>query len=880
MTEPEASLVRPLSELTAADIPIAGGKGANLGELVRAGFPVPDGFVVTTDAYDAFVAAAGVDAALEKLATDSDPAAEAAALFAASDLPTDIALQIAAAYAALGEGPVAVRSSATAEDLPGASFAGQQDTYLNIEGTDAVVDAVRRCWASLWNARAIAYRSQVGHEAAAGLSIAVVVQRLVPAEVAGVMFTANPGNGHRDETVITASWGLGESVVGGLVEPDEYTVHGDAVDRRIATKKVMTVRVDGGSEQSEVPSSQADAATLTDAQARELAEIGAGVQDHFGAPQDIEWTLSDGAFQIVQARPITALPEPVGDVPADWPLPRKGSLYFRASIVEQMPDPLTPLFADLVSDAVPFGLRSMLSDVAPDLSTLDMAFPTINGYAYYDYPQSTFLAMLKATPPLMRFILRKGYVMDKWHDQALPAYRAVVNRYADMDASQLSAAELIAGVRELLDAACAYYSIVQMVMPLAGMSEVLWTKLYDSTMRREGDPQASDFLLGFDSAPMRSERALHELAVWCRTQPGLAEQLDAGDDLPASFQERLDVYLAEYGHTVYNLDFINPVPADDPAPVIETLKHTIAGNAADPAERQKASATRRERITRELIARLDPMRRGLVERRLRSAQLWAPVREDALAAMGFAWPVQRRLLREFGARLAASGALDSAEDVFWITAAEADADAAALDRGAALPDHRADVDERRRTWRGRRLATPPQYLPKGGWMTSMERFMPARESDETGPVLHGTGGSGGQVTAPARVLGGTADFASFQPGEVLVASITTPAYTPLFALASGVVTDIGGVLSHGSIVAREYGIPAVLGTGSATKRISTGDVLTVNGATGTVRLDGAPAGDADASVAPSKRRRLVGIALGIAAAAGVVLLIARRRRRR
>ncbi|MFC4138358.1 MULTISPECIES: PEP/pyruvate-binding domain-containing protein [unclassified Microbacterium] len=879
MTEQNASLVRPLSDLRSTDVQLAGGKGANLGELLRAGFPVPDGFVVTTAAYDAFVSAAGMDAALEKLAAgaDADAAQEAAALFAASDLPSDLVEQIAAAYAALDEGPVAVRSSATAEDLPGASFAGQQDTYLNIDGTAAVVHAVRRCWASLWNARAIAYRSQVGHEAAAGLSIAVVVQRLIPAEVAGVMFTANPGNGRRDETVITASWGLGESVVGGLVEPDEYTVHDDAVDRRIATKAVMTVRVDGGSEQSEVPSSQADAATLTDAQARALAAIGAGIQSHFGAPQDVEWALADGEFQIVQARPITALPEPTGEVPTDWPLPRKGSLYFRASIVEQMPDPLTPLFAGLVSDAVPFGLRSMLSGVAPDLSTLDMAFPTINGYAYYDYPQSTFIAMLKATPPLMRFLLRKGYAMDKWHDEALPAYRAVVARHADEDASQLSAADLIAGVRELLGAACAYYSIVQMVMPLAGMSEVLWTKLYDSTMRRAGDPQASDFLLGFDSAPMRSERALHELAEWCRTQPGLAESLDAGDDLPEEFQKRLDAYLAEYGHTVYNLDFINPVPADDPEPVFETLKHTIAGNAADPGERQRASAARRERITRELIARLDPVRRELAERRLRSAQLWAPVREDALAAMGLAWPVQRRLLRELGARLAASGALESVEDVFWITAAEADADAAALDSGAALPDHRADVDERHRTWRGRRLATPPQYLPKGGWMTSMERFMPARESDETGPVLHGTGGSGGQVTAPARVLGGTADFASFQPGEVLVASITTPAYTPLFALASGVVTDIGGVLSHGSIVAREYGIPAVLGTGSATKRISTGDVLTVNGATGTVRLDGAPDQAADAAVEP-KRGKVLAILLGVAAAAGVVLLIARRRR--
>ncbi|UJP09469.1 phosphoenolpyruvate synthase [Microbacterium sp. KUDC0406] len=885
-SEPNASLVRPLSDLTAADIPIAGGKGANLGELVRAGFPVPDGFVVTTAAYDAFVAGDGLDTALGGLAEDSegdlaeaDVAADAAALFAASDLPTGIAEQVTAAYTALGEGPVAVRSSATAEDLPGASFAGQQDTYLNVDGAAAVLDAVRRCWASLWNARAIAYRSRVGHDAEDGLSIAVVVQRLVPAEVAGVMFTANPGNGRRDETVITASWGLGESVVGGLVEPDEYTVRGDDVARRIATKKVMTVRVDGGSQQSKTPASQTDAATLDDDQARALAAIGGGIQAHFGSPQDIEWALADGEFRIVQARPITALPEPTGEVPAEWPLPREGSLYFRASIVEQMPDPLTPLFADLVGDAVPYGLRAMLSDMSPELVTLDMAFPTINGYAYYDYPRSTFMAMLRVTPAAVRFITRKGFVMDKWRDEALPAYRSVVDRHAKQDAAQLSSADLLVGVRELLGAACAYYSIVQMVMPLAGMSEVVWTKLYDTTMRREGDPQASDFLLGFDSAPMRSERALHDLAEWCRAQPGLREKLDAGEEPPAEFRERMDAYLAEHGHTVYNLDFINPVPADDPAPVIETLKHTIDGNAADPAERQRASAARRERITRELFARLDPVRRAVAERRLRSAQLWAPVREDALAAMGLAWPVQRRLLHEFGARLAASGAVDAADDVFWITAAEADSDAARLDDGdGTLPDHRADIAARRRTWRGRRLATPPQYLPVGGWMTSMDRFMPARESDGSGPVLHGTGGSGGRVTAPARVLGGTADFASFRPGEVLVASITTPAYTPLFALAAGVVTDVGGVLSHGSIVAREYGIPAVLGTGSATKRIATGDVITVDGGTGTVRLDGAP-DEADAAVATSKRGRRLALGLGLAALAGVVLLVLRRRRR-
>ena len=328
MTERHSLLVRPLGDLSSTDLAVAGGKGANLGELLRAGFPVPDGFVVTTAAYDAFVAAGDLDAHLDRLSPGPDAETAIAALFASADLPPEIAAAITTAYGELGGGPVAVRSSATAEDLPDASFAGQQDTYLNIDGAEAVLDAVRRCWASLWNARAIAYRQRARHDADAALSIAVVVQRLVPAEVAGVMFTANPGNGRREQTVITAAWGLGEAVVGGLVEPDEYVIdrsRPDAVRRRIADKKVMTVGVDGGSQEAATPASQVDAPTLTDDQARELAALGARIEDHFGTPQDIEWAFAEGAFHIVQARPITALPDPVGDLPTDWPLPDRAA---------------------------------------------------------------------------------------------------------------------------------------------------------------------------------------------------------------------------------------------------------------------------------------------------------------------------------------------------------------------------------------------------------------------------------------------------------------------------------------------------------------------------------------------------------------------------
>lgn len=908
-------MVRPLGELSSTDLAIAGGKGANLGELVRAGFPVPDGFVVTTAAYDAFVASSDLDARLDERAAVTDTGA-IGALFASAELPDEIADAIAAGYAELGGGPVAVRSSATAEDLPDASFAGQQDTFLNVAGTDEVLDAVRRCWASLWNARAIAYRERARHDAGAGLSIAVVVQRLVSAEVAGVMFTANPANGRREQTVITAAWGLGEAIVGGLVEPDEYLVdrvHPENGRRRIANKKVMTIGVAGGSEQVATPASKADTATLTEAQVRELTALGQRIEAHFGVPQDIEWALADGAFRVLQARPITALPDPIGDVPTDWPLPRPRGLYFRASIVEQLPDPLTPLFADLIRVAVPIGLDRLMATLSPNLVGLDIDFPTINGYAYYEYSRTAMARMSALTPMAGVLLTQQGFVMDRWRDHALPDYQAAVAEWVDRDPAALPASELLRGVRALLAAACIYYSNVQMVIPAAAMTELTWTKLYDALLRRPGDPQASDFLLGFDSTPLLAEKSLHALAVWCRDVPGLAAALDGlpggyvlAAETPegmdpadwAGFVGRLREHLDRFGHTIYNLDFANPVPADDPTPVIEALKHAIAGRGADPGQRQRDAVERRERITAELLDRLDPVRRKAARASLAAAQVWAPVREDALAAMGLAWPTLHRLLDEFGARLVGAGGIGRTEDVFWLTAAEADADATALDAAGldpgdldagdldagdldagdpALPDHRAAIDARRTQWRGRKLATPPQYLPLSRLMTMMDGMMPARDGNQSGPVLRGTGGSGGRVTAPARVLTGADDFAGFQPGEILVAPITTPAYTPLFALASGVVTDIGGVLSHGSIVAREYGIPAVLGTGNASKRIATGDVITVDGGTGTVRLDGSAEPETSEPASPRGLARWLPW-IGAAAVLGGIVLLARRRR--
>jgi pyruvate,water dikinase len=320
-----------------------------------------------------------------------------------------------------------------------------------------------------------------------------------------------------------------------------------------------------------------------------------------------------------------------------------------------------------------------------------------------------------------------------------------------------------------------------------------------------------------------------------------------------AFQEHLDLF----GHAVYNLDFAVPVPADDPSALLETVKFYLRGLGTDPHERQRQLTERREDLTSEVAARLGPRRRTAFLRLLRWAQDAAPIREDALADVGLAWPLLRQMLLELGQRLVDSGLIVSPDDVFWLRFQEL---RGAVEFGLAAPGGRtapgvrvaitgadrpvraAAVEERRMLWRGQAKAAAPQMLPESRWMErTFGRWMPAGSQHQAGDVIKGVGASSGRVTAPARVLAGPQDFARMVPGDVLVARITTPAWTSLFAMASAVVTDVGGPLSHSSIVAREYGIPAVLGTGVATQRLTSGQQIHVDGDAGTVTIEHPPA---------------------------------------
>ena len=914
---PSVGYTKRFDEVGKDDVALAGGKGANLGELSRAGLPVPPGFVLTTEAYDAFVESNGIGGTIVDLASAphaEDPAAfervseRIHALFSEGEVSEDMAGEIRAAYQRLapdGEAAVAVRSSATAEDLAGASFAGQQETFLNVRGEAALLEAVKDCWASLWTARAMAYRGRQGI-APETVSLAVVVQEMVESEAAGVMFTANPANGRRNEAAISAAWGLGESVVSGQVTPDSIVVGkggGRVLFRETADKGVMTVYTEGGTEERPVPEARRRRPVLGDEAAAELARYGARIEAHYGAPQDVEWALSDGEFFVVQSRPITALPEPMADPPTDWSVPDPKGTYWRASIVEQMPDPLSPLFADLVSGSVVRSLVKLMNELLGTnvLRDGDLGFPTVNGYAYYFYKRAAFWRILAKSPSALGIILGSGRHsgVTRWREYSRPRYEKTVEKWASRSPEDLPAAGLLAVARELLEAGAEYYTSVQTIIPLAASSEGLFTAFYDRLARRQGDPPAQTFLLGFDSAPIRAEKSLYDLAAWSRGHPDLARALTGSsseqildllriegpppgtdEKVWSEWRSRFRDHLGHYGNTVYNLDFVNPVPADDPSPLLDTLKFYVRGEGQNPRERQAGAAERREEATRDVLERLGPLRRRLLSRLLAWAQDVAPVREDALADVGLAWPVMRRMLLELGSRLAEAGVTEKPADVFWLHVDELERTALALDADETPPGNLAEaVAQRKMLWRGRRRVTPPQLLPNDSWFKALEGLMPAASEDQTGDTIKGIAASAGRVTAPARVLGGPEDFGRMRPGEVLVAGITTPAWTPLFAMASAVVTDVGGPLSHGSIVAREYGIPAVLGTAVATRRIWSGQEIRVDGDAGTVTLlDGADAATGHSAAdgvaaadAPSNSRRMAGFALAAGAAIGVVV---------
>jgi pyruvate,water dikinase len=888
------ALVRNFDEPTTLDE--VGGKAVNLSRLARAGFPVPPGFAVATEAFRAALAAHGlrdvVDTALATTDPDDPASVDAAsdhirAAFAATPAPALLTEPVAAAvldaYRRMGGGPVAVRSSATAEDLPDLSFAGQQDTLLGVQDEPALLAAVVECWSSLWTARAITYRRRaaIPEEAAA---LAVAVQRMVPAETSGVLFTANPLTGHRGQMAIDATFGLGEALVSGLVEPDHYVADagtGRVLERALGAKAVMTTSLDGGGVETRHSDRSADA-TLSDDDVRTLVDLGRRVQAEYGTPQDIEWAIAGGEVALLQARAITSLfPIPAGADP--------DAVYLSFGAVQGMLGPITPLGGDAIRCVMAGGAQVFGSTLDPATNPylgtagerlwirLDRALRNPLGARilpgllkavdpsarriFLDLRAEGLLATLPGevmrpiAPKLARFARVAGRNLvralrdpmsvrvefDDVTEAAVGRAAAAFAATTDEPDPFRRAAARARALRETLSDAfptVVPYAGVVIAGPVFALR--LLTRLSGAT--DEGDHGVSPLVLEVTRALPHNVTTEMDLALWqvartVRDDPAarrLASELSpaelgdryASGGLSPAVTAALDGFLAAYGmRGVGEIDLGRPRWDEDPSEVLATVQRyqDIPEDQAPPAQFARGEQAA-ARAIEQLVAQSGVRARlvGFLAGRIR---VLAGGRElpkfTIIRMMGAA----RLALLASGHDLVEAGVLDAADDLFLLRLHELEAlrDGPTAGLRQLIAERRAALDrEARRTQVPRVLVGDGRAFYEGlGDVGSAEG------------VIVGSPVSPGTAEGIVRVVFDPAQ-SGLRHGEILVCPGTDPAWTPLFLSAAGLVTEVGGMMTHGSVVAREYGIPAVVGVHEATTRLVTGQRVRLDGTSGTV----------------------------------------------
>jgi pyruvate,water dikinase len=753
-----------LSEVTVTEL--VGGKAGNLAKLIKAGFPVPQGIVLTSRALEDFFD-------FNALSINS----ELPQALLTAPLPASIEQALQLALEKLGNYPLAVRSSAQAEDGSRASFAGLYQTVLNIQGYEALEQAVRQCWTSAWAEQVQVYQTGLVEKRPPGLSL--LIQRMVPARAAGVAFSANPVTGERGQVVISAVKGLGEKLVSGQSNPGQWVWQAGRIISKNQTEYA-----------------------LSDEEVYTLAQMTQKVEDYFGYPVDLEWALDGDQFYLLQARPITGLPAAV-----EWHSTLPGGWTRNFRLGEWISGPLTPLFESWLIPGLETRLALHFKELG--VSSPPHQHQIINGWYYYSlnfFPE-TLPGMLRVLafnllPAIMRHPLRMAYVLatfayprlgvgpyiKDWQEKWLPAYQKVM---ADGE-SQLEHLDFV-GLLKLVDqvgqAAGDYFFSGLIVGGYAWKSEAELAKLYKSELypRIGGTYQA--LLLGLQRGSQSSTT-----------------------------------------HDVLSLDWFYPTLGEIKGTADDT---NFFGSRWEKlvANRQKA-----EKDCREVLADNPKLARKF-EKTLALAQEYAVLREKQFKLFTLGWPLLRRVLHRLGEELIGKGILQNEEEIFFLNYTELKNLA---DSYSYSSDLRSILKSRRQLWECQGKLNAPLLIGRLSGVAKnifekVEHFQSQTELSKT-PTIIGQPASPGRITGPVRIIRDHTEFHLLQPGEVLVAPLTTPAWTPLFRLASAVITDTGNVLAHASLVAREYGLPAVVATGEASFSLKNGQLVTVDGTTGVIYL--------------------------------------------
>jgi rifampicin phosphotransferase len=876
-----------LADVDGSMLGVAGGKAVNLGIMSRAGLPVPPGFCVTTHAYRMVVADRLSDL-LDKLAIAGDAdvraglADEARSRVLNAPVPNDLATAIGTHYRRLGLGEaVAVRSSATAEDLPQASFAGQQDTYLNVVGDQDLLQAIRRCWASLWTDRAVSYRTHNGIDHRT-VFLAVVVQRMIDAQAAGVMFTANPVTGSRAETVIDASSGLGEAIVSGAVNPDHFvvdTARRTIVERRLGDKRIRVKARSGGGTETEERDDLSAQPCLTDDQILELADLGQRVSDVYTSPQDTEWALDEeGRLWLTQARPITTLfPAPGSDTgePRVFlcmtlaqgltrPITPMGLAAFRmigsniaAALGRPPANPLagpppmaiagqrvfldiTPVLRYAVSRKLilgAFGAMEARSSAVLKALADDPRFPIVGRFPWRALAPVARLAIGRAKVPLrLAAALINPVLAPRLIARTERKLRIAMSLPADA-----TPAERLNHVEQQLAGGLFLTMPTVFSYPAGGLLMLRLARKALGDLARPGDLQT--VLRGLpNNVTTEMDLELWRITERIRDDADSAKAFSQGTTaaltaryrnrtLPPVAQQELTGFLRRYGHrAVAEIDLGMPRWADDPSHIVGVISNYLRLDDPDHApgvQFQQGEVAAATMIT-ELVERAwqrSHAKARFVGFALERARRLVGFRESPKSLLIFTLGALREQLVRVGEALAQQGRIEVADDIFFLDIPEVRRALA----GEAMHDL---VAQRREAYdvELRRRHIPRLLLSDGTELEAVAAAVLPRHG-----AMSGTPASPGTVTAPARVVLDPVG-AHLEPGEILVAPSTDPGWTPLFLTAGGLVMEMGGSNSHGAVVAREYGIPAVVGVADATMKIETGQRVTVDGAAGLVSV--------------------------------------------
>lgn len=880
-----------------ASLSRVGGKGLNLTILARAGFPVPCGFIIATDAYASFIEHAGLTgwmADQTAAINTTDPQALASlsdklrARIQNSEVPAELSSQIIAAYSQMGRPAVAVRSSATAEDLPGMSFAGQQDTFLNVLEDDALLQAVVNCWSSLWTARAIAYRARYDIDQSC-VALAVVVQEMVQSEVSGVLFTANPLTGKRSETVIDAAFGLGEALVSGQVEPDHFvldTTTCQVLHQHLGAKATtLTAAPAGGIEAN--TSDRAAEQTLSQEQLAQLTKMGSKVAALYNGPQDIEWAIAGGELFLLQSRPITTL----------FPLPPSAEndetlAYISLGAIQGVLTPFTPLGMDVLR-----GLFAGIANLASPGATLDnqrllysvgsrpwinispalrnpvgrliftKALPMvepggaqaiqelISGPLFVSGPiRSQFVAV--AAPFILRLLksVVRAFLQPDKQSQAVQS--AVEAHIASVEARIRKAVTFDQRI-DLLEWLCynaQFPFLLPLFMPtimtgyvslnilnqlaalLAGRNTEIDSSLALELTRSLPNNVTTEMDLELWQVAQRILEDTVEAASFTSADPEYLARLYASRDLTPSTQAALEGFLDRYGmRGLAELDIGQPRWAEQPLPIIRSLQSYLSQNDKEARpdrvfRRGQESAARAANLlaTTAASAFRTPIAGWLVRQLAKRVRELSGFRESPKFTMVRISGLIRAALLESGQEFADKGVLGRADDIFYLTIRELKTLAMhAPGDWKKLVRSRRDEDRRERS----RRSIPRIILSDG--TAFYAGLTAAAGADEK--TLVGSGVSPGLIEGAVQVVFNPIDT-KLKPGDILVCPGTDPSWTPLFLAAGGLITEVGGMMTHGSVVAREYGIPAVVGVDRATERLQTGQKVRIDGGSGTIEL--------------------------------------------